>query len=120
MDERFRAFELTYGSEATLVLTAHTDAPPAQQKFVTLVAQPDFYGNVQVMLKIVADAAHLDDNPRLRLVDAVDALGDNRGELLFEMRGATERQFALYRITRGQAEKLFVTGGGQFGADPNN
>jgi hypothetical protein len=120
MDERFHAFELTYGSEATLVLTAHTDAPPAQQKFVTLVAQPDFYGNLQVVLKTVTDASHLDDIPRLRLVDAVDALGDNRGELLFEMRGATERQFALYRIARGQAEKLFVTGGGQFGADPNN
>lgn len=120
MDERFSAFELTYGSEATLVLTAHTDAPPAHQKFVTLIAQPDFYGNVQVMLKTVTDAAHLDDNPRLRLVDAVDALGDNRGELLFEMRGATQRQFALYRIGRGQAEKLFVTGGGQFGEDPNN
>jgi hypothetical protein len=120
VDERFRAFELTYGSEATLVLTAHTDAPPAQQKFVTLIAQPDFYGNVQVLFKVVSDAAHLDDNPRLRLVDAVDALGDNRGELLFEMRGATERQFALYRIARGQAEKLFVTGGGQFGSDPNN
>jgi len=120
MDERFNAFELTYGSEATLVLTAHTDAPPAQQKFVTLIAQPDFYGNLHVVLKTVADAAHLDDNPRLRLVDAVDALADNRGELLFEMRGATQRQFALYRIARGQAEKLFVTGGGQYGADPNN
>jgi hypothetical protein len=120
MDERFSAFELTYGAEPTIVLTAHTDAPPAQQKFVTLVGQPDFYGNVQVILKTVTDAGHLDDNPRLRLVDAVDALADNRGELLFELRGATERQFALYRIARGQAEKLFVTGGGQFGADPEN
>ncbi len=120
MDERFHAFELTYGAEATLVLTAHTDAPPGQMKFVTVIGQPDFYGNVQVILKTVTDGAHLDDNPRLRLVDAVDALGDNRGELLFEMRGATERQFALYRIARGQAEKLFVTGGGQFGADPGS
>lgn len=120
LDERFAAFELTYGSEATLVFTARTDALPAQQKFVTLVAQPDFYGNPQVVLKTVTDAAHLDDNPCLRLVDAVDALGDNRGELLFELRGATQRQFALFRIARGQAEKLFVTGGGEFGADPNN
>ncbi len=120
MDERFRAFELTYGSEATLVLTAHTDAPPAQQKFVTIIAQPDFYGNVQVLFKSVTDAAHLDEKPRLRLVDAVDALADNRGELLFELRGSTERQFALYRIARGQAEQIFMTGGGQFGADPTN
>ena len=87
----------------------------AQQKFVTLIAQPDLYGNVLVLLKSVTDGAHLDDTPRMRLVDAVDAMADNRGELLFELRGATQRQFALYRVLRGQAEKIFVTGGGEFG-----
>jgi hypothetical protein len=115
VDEHFRVFELAYGSGATLVLTAHTDGPVAQMKFVTLVAQPDLYGNVLVLLKSVTDGARLDDTPRMRLVDAVDALADNRGELLFELRGATQRQFALYRVMRGQAEKLFVGGGGQFG-----
>jgi hypothetical protein len=110
-DEEFRVFELAYGSGATLVLTAHTDAPAAQEKFVTLIAQPDLYGNVLVLLKNVTDGAHLDDKPRMRLVDAVDALADNRGELLFEMRGATQRQFALYRVLRGRADKLFVSGG---------
>jgi hypothetical protein len=117
MDEQFRVFELAYGSGATLVLSAHTDAPLAQRKFVTLVAQPDLYGNVLVLLKSVSDGAHLDDVPRMRLVDAVDALADNRGELLFELRGATQRQFALYRVLRGQAEKLFVSGGGEFGTE---
>ena len=67
-----------------------------------------------MLLKNVTDGAHLDETPRMRLVDAVDALADNRGELLFELRGATQRQFALYRILRGQAEKLFVTGGAEF------
>ena len=116
MDEHFRVFELAYGSGATLVLSARTDAPIDQQKFVTLVAQPDLYGNLLVLLKNVTDVAHLDATPRLRLVDAVDAQADNRGELLFELRGATQRQFALYRVTRGQAEKLFITSGGEFGA----
>ena len=101
-----------------MVLTAHTDASPAEQKFVTIIAQPDLYGNVLVLLKHVTDAAHLDENPRMRLVDAVDALADNRGELLFELRGKTQRQFALYRVLRGTAEKIFVTGGGEFGAAP--
>jgi len=117
VDERFRAFELAYGAGATLVLTAHTDGPIAEQKFVTLVAQPDLYGNILVLLKHVTDGAHLDESPRMRLVDAVDALADNRGELLFELRGATQRQFALYRILRGQAEQLFVTAGGAFGTE---
>lgn len=115
LDERFRVFELAYGSGATLVLSAHTDGPLAQQKFVTLIAQPDLYGSLVILLKNVADGAHLDDTPRMRLVDAVDALADNRGELVFEMRGATQRQFALYRVMRGRAEKLFVTGGGEIG-----
>jgi hypothetical protein len=116
-DERFRIFELAYNSGATLVLTARTDGPLSQQRFVTLIAQPDLYGDVRVILKSVTDGAHLDETPRMRLVDAVDALADNRGELLFELRGATQRQFALYRILRGQAEKLFVTAAGEFGRE---
>lgn len=117
VDEQFRVFELAYGSGATLVLSARTGGPPAQQKFVTIIAQPDLYGNVLVLLKNVTDGSHLDEKPRMRLIDAVDALADNRGELLFELRGATQRQFALYRVLRGQAEQLFVTGGGQFDGD---
>jgi hypothetical protein len=114
-DEQFRVFELAYGSGATLVLTAHTDGPPPSLKFVTIVAQPDLYGKVRVLLKSVTDRAHLDETPRMRLVDAVDALADNRGELLFELRGEGSRQFALYRIYGGMAEKLFVTSSGVYG-----
>ena len=44
-----------------------------------------------------------------------DALADNRGELLFELRGETSRQFVLYRVMRGRADKLFVSGGGYYG-----
>jgi hypothetical protein len=115
IDEQFRVFELAYGSGATMVLTATNDAPPPSRKFVTIIAQPDLYGNVRVLLKSVTDMAHLDETPRMRLVDAVDALADNRGELLFELRGDGSRQFALYRIYRGTAEKLFVSGGGFYG-----
>ena len=55
----------------------------------------------------------------MHLIDAVDAMDDNRGELLFELRGETQRQFALYRVLRGTAEKLFVTGGSTFGQAMN-
>jgi hypothetical protein len=120
LDEQFRVFELAYGSGATLVFSARTDGAGAQQKFITLVAQPDLYGNVLVLLKSVTDAAHLDATPRLRLVDAVDAMADNRGELLFELRGSTQRQFALYRVLRGQADKLFVSGAGDIASQGSN
>jgi hypothetical protein len=119
LDERFRVFELAYGSGATMVLSAHTDGAGAQQKFVTLVAQPDLYGSIVVLVKSLTDGAHLDATPRMKLVDAVDAMADNRGELLFEMRGATQRQFALYRVLRGRATRVFVTGGDSFAAASN-
>lgn len=109
-DEQFRVFELAYGAGATLVLTAHTDGPLVHQKFVTLIAHPDLYGNVIVLMKSVTDGAHLDETPRMKLIDAVDALGDNRGELLFELRTLSQRQFALYRVLRGSADRLFVSG----------
>lgn len=118
-DEKFRVFELAYGSSATMVLTASGPVTTfkdkdgvveqAPQKFVTLIAQPDLYGGVLVLFKSVTDSAHLDETPRMRLVDAVDAMGDNRGELLFELRGSGQRQFALYRVLRGSAEQLFAT-----------
>jgi len=109
-DEDFRVYELAYGAGATFVLTAHTGGQGAADKYAAFIAQPDLYGNVLVLLKSVTDAAHLDDTPRMRLVDAVDAEADNRAELLFELRGQTERQFALYRVLRGQAERIFATG----------
>jgi hypothetical protein len=114
-NEQFRVFELAYGSGATLVLTADSGGSTANRKFVTLIAQPDLYGNILVLLKNVAYAGHLDETPRMRLVDAVDVLADNRGELLFELRGDSQRQFALYRVLRGRAEKLFVSGGDVYG-----
>jgi hypothetical protein len=120
LDEQFRVFELSYGAGATMVLSAHTDGTGAQQKFVTLVGQPDLYGHVVVLMKNVTDAAHLDETPRLRLVDAVDALADNRGELMFELRGATQRQFALYRVLRGQVDKLFTSGPGAIAPQMTN
>ena len=119
-DEQFRVFELAYDSGATMVLSAHTLGTGAGEKFVTLIAQPNLYGNVVVLLKSTTDGAHLDDAPRMRLIDAVDAMADNRGELLFELRGQTQRQFALYRVLRGQVTRLFVSGGGDFGTASSN
>ncbi|MFP5276203.1 MAG: hypothetical protein ACLGPM_03730 [Acidobacteriota bacterium] len=108
-DEQFRVLELTYGSGATMVFSAHTKGAGAAEKFITLIAQPDLYGGVMVLYKNVTDADHLDLTPRMRLVDAVDAEGDNRGELLFELRGKIQREFALFRVVRGQATEIFVT-----------
>jgi hypothetical protein len=120
LDEQFHTYELAYGSGATMVLSAHTAGADGPMKFVTLVAQPDLYGHVAVVLKSVADSEHLDDTPRMKLIDAVDARADNRGELLFELRGATQRQFALYRVLRGDVSRIFLTSAEPIGMAANN
>ena len=114
--EQFRVFELAYGSGATLVFSARVSNGPEKERYVTLIGQPDLYGGLRVLFKNVTDSAHLDETPRMILVDAVDALADNRGELLFELRGATQRQFALYRVSRGMTEQIFVTNGSAYGS----
>ena len=109
VDEQFKVYELAYGGGATMVLSARTDGEGANQKFVTMICQPNIYGKATVLFKNVTDGAHLDITPRMRLVDAVDVMADNRGELLFELRGATQREFAIYRVLRGQVTKLFTS-----------
>ncbi len=109
VDEKFQAFALTYGAGPTMVFSAHTAGTGAQEKFITLIAQPALYGDVAVVLKHVTDAAHLADTPLLKLIGPVDALADNRAELLFEERGATQREFVLYRVLLGRVQTLFTS-----------
>lgn len=89
VDARFAAYELTFSGGATLVYTAHTADPGAQRVYVTLIAQPDFAGNPQVLLQQVAHGDRLDETPAMQLVDAVDTDGDKRAELIFQLTGAS-------------------------------
>jgi hypothetical protein len=109
-NERFKAYELTFSGGATLVFTGETTDHAGKVKYVTLIAQPDFSGVPKVLFKSVTDDDHLDVTPRMRLVDAVDAKADNRGDLIFELRTHRDREFVIYRISGGQAEQVFTTG----------
>ena len=106
-DVQFRVFSLSLGGGSTMVYSARAASDP--EKYVTIIAQPDFYGNAQVLLKHVASASNLDAAPRMRLIDAVDTQGDGRADLIFELRGQSYRQFAIYRIAGGQATQVFAT-----------
>jgi hypothetical protein len=106
-DEQFKAYSLSFGGGATMVLTARSASEP--EKYVTIIAAPDFYGNPKVLMQQVTSDAALDVSPRYRLIDAVDTEGNGHAELLFELRGRTYRQFAIYRIAEGTATEAFVT-----------
>jgi hypothetical protein len=110
LDEQLKGYTLSYGGADTFVYMAHTDGDGATLRYVTVVAQRDPMGTLKTAIQSVTDAAHLDRTPWLRLVDVVDAEASNRASLLFEVRGQTERQFALYRVIAARADQTLLTG----------
>lgn len=109
-DEDLRGYLLSYGGAPTFVYMAHTvEGPDEVPRYVTVVAQADATGQLKVALASVTDAAHLDRTPWMRLVDAVDVEASNRASLLFELRGQSSRQFALYRVIAARPEQIFST-----------
>jgi hypothetical protein len=111
-DEVLKGYTLSYGGAPTYVYMAHTVETGSVMRYVTIVAQDDGMGQLKVALASVTDAAHLDRTPWMRLVDVVDVEASNRASLLFELRGKSSRQFALYRVIAAKPEQIFATGNG--------
>lgn len=108
--ERFHAFQLDYGSGPVYVFSAQSDAPGLVTTYITLIAKPDFAGGLIPLYKSVTPANLLDYQPRMKLIDAVDATGSGRADLLFDLITRHSRQFALFGVQAGQAKELFHTG----------
>jgi hypothetical protein len=120
-DVQFRAFDLWNTNEPVFVLsaTAHlrkaasTDAADDQPYYVTLVAKKNIYDELRKLYAGVTDPKHLDESPRLELIDAVDADGDGRGELLFRRVFDVGSAWAVYRAGADQLFPLFEGTPGQ-------
>ena len=100
-----RIFDLTTANEPVLVLTATAHMPQTAsapgsglQYYVTLVARSDIYGDLHKAFVNISDTQHLDVIPRMELIDAVDADGDGRGELLFRQTSDAGKAFVIYRV----------------------
>ena len=100
-----RVFDLTSNNEPIVVLTATAHMPltanaPASplEYYVTIVARNDIYGELHKAFVNISDTLHLDILPRLELIDAVDADGDGRGELLFRQNSEAGKAFVIYRV----------------------
>jgi hypothetical protein len=113
------AYDLWLSNQPVMVLTAEGHrAPPApgvahseveseMQYSVVLVAYPDIYGNLHKLHVGITDKFHLDMTPRLELIDALDADGDNRGELLFRETSDQGTGWVIYRATADKLWKMF-------------
>jgi len=105
-DVQLKVFDLTNANEPVLVLTARALMPNHDlQHYVTVVGHEDVYGEVHKAFANIADSLHLDIRPRLELIDAVDADGDGRGELLFRRISDAGSAYDLYRVI---GDKLYA------------
>lgn len=80
-----------------------------EQAYVTVVGKVDLYGEVKLIFSSVTDSLHLDEIPRLQLVDCVDVDGDTRGELLFQETTDSGQGYIIYRVYPDQLTQLFDT-----------
>jgi hypothetical protein len=79
---------------------------------VTVVARLNSQDQLNQLLAMPTDSLHLDLNPRLDLIDAVDANGDNRAELLFRKTTDSGGSYVLYQMTPFQMTQVFEGGSG--------
>jgi hypothetical protein len=115
-DVKLRIFDLSSSNEPILVLSAKTQPPAgadasSKESFepqeITLIARTNLEGELKKLFFARTDSRHLDAAPRMELIDAVDADGDGRGELLFRRTFDTGSAYAIYRVTADGLWTLF-------------
>ena len=113
-DVRLNIFDLSNSNDAVLVLSAKTrphaiagSAPTGEQEEITLVARATLEGVLRRIFFARTDASHLEVTPRMELIDAIDADGDGRGELLFRRTSDAGTSFAIYRVTADRLWPLY-------------
>ena len=114
-DVSLRIFDLSSSNEPVLVLSAKTHPVGVnaasgnvdEPREITLIARSNLENELQKLFFSQTDSRHLDVTPRMELIDAVDADGDSRGELLFRRTFDNGSAYALYRVSRDGLWTLF-------------
>ena len=108
-NEHLQVLDVSGTNEAVLVLTADATIPGRAdlQYSAAVVARQDIYGDLHKIFSQITDSKHLDMLPRYEFIDAVDADGDGRGELLFRQVWDSGSGFAVYRVIGDRLWPLF-------------
>jgi len=106
---QLRVFDLSSTNEPVLILTATATMPSRADVvfMIALVAREDIYGELHKVSAQVTDNQHLDATPKYEFIDAVDADGDGRAELLFRLTSEAGSAFAIYSVIGDKLWPLF-------------
>jgi hypothetical protein len=113
-DVTLHIFDLSNSNEPILILSAKTQPHTSgssenavEPKEITLIARTNLEGELKKLFFSKTDSHHLDESPRMELVDALDADGDGRGELLFRRTFDNGSAYAIYRVSVDRLWPLF-------------
>ena len=112
-DVHMRIFDLSNSNDPVLILSAKTHHPATagtsamEGEEITLVARTNLDGDLRRLFFSHTDARHLDITPGMELIDAIDADGDGRGELLFRRTTDAGSSYAIYRATSDRLWPLY-------------
>lgn len=109
---KFGIFDVNSDNAPILVYSA-TAMVNGGKKYITTAAWEEIDGSLRKVFSQITDDAHLDVYPRLEIIDAVDASGDGRGELLFRAYGDQSSRFVLYHAGPDSLNLLFDSAHGE-------
>lgn len=113
------ACDVWHGNQPVLIYSAeaevseahsanqHPDDGTSKHYFVIVVARSDIYGNLKQLFAGVTDQQHLDVTPRIEFLDAVDADGDGRGELVFREITDSASGYVIYKPAADSLWKMY-------------
>jgi len=102
----FGVFDVN-GNNAPILVYSAAGMIDGMKRYITVAAWEEIDESLRKVFAQTTDDRHLDVYPRLEIIDAVDARGNNRGELLFRAFGDQGNHFALYHPGPDSLELLF-------------
>jgi hypothetical protein len=109
---KFGVFDVN-GNNAPIVIYSATTMLDGTKKYITVAAWEEIDQSLRKVFSQTTDDAHLDVYPRLEIIDAVDARGNARGELLFRAFGDQGNRFVLYHPGPDSLDLLFDSAKGE-------